>query len=54
MNTNEWTISPSLELPGFHSDLCAIEMGGSIYIAGGYNDGREHNELLRLDVTNDY
>ena len=51
MNTNEWTISPSLKLPGFHSDFCAVEMGGNIYIAGGYNDGREHNELLRLDVT---
>ena len=52
MNTNEWTISPSLKLPGFHSDFCTVEMGGSIYIAGGYNDGREHNELLRLDVSN--
>ena len=26
-------------------------MDGSIYLAGGYNEGGEHNELLKLNFT---
>ena len=51
MSTNVWSVSPSLRLPGFRSDFCAAEMKESIYIAGGYNEGGEHNELLKLNIS---
>ena len=52
MGSYSWSISPILKLPGFHSDFCTVAMEGSIYLAGGYNDGGEHNELLSLNITN--
>ena len=50
MSSNTWQAT-SLEIPGFRSDFCTVEMEGNIYIAGGYNEGGEHNDLLRLNMT---
>ena len=50
ITTNSWNISTTLRLPGFRSDFCTVNVGGSIYLAGGYNEGGEHNELLKLDI----